>query len=277
MVDELLQDTKLALRQLRKAPRFTIVAVSVLALGVGANTAMFSVVNGVLLRPLPYPEAEQLVWVGEVLKRNTTDEVTLTPNFLDWRRHNHVFTAMAAFNYFPRTLTEGSEAIQLQTVKASAALLPILKVQPVLGRSFFRSEDRKGHDRVAILSYGLWQQSFGDVKEIVGRTITLDDGTYTVVGVLPPDFHFPAQQPIDLMTPLGKNEELELTRGDGTTTAVRDVVARLKPGVTLEQARAEMEIIESHLVPPAFFKGVQMTSRSFPCVTGSSGTSGRRF
>lgn len=260
LFDELRQDAKLALRQLRKAPRFTAIAVSVLALGAGANTAMFSVIDGVLLRSLPYPQAEQLVWVGEVLKGNTADEVTLTPNFLDWRRQNHVFTAMAAFNYRPRTLMEG-EAIQLRTVKASAALLPILKVQPLIGRSFLTSEDQKGHDQVAILSYGLWQQSFGGAKEIVGRTITLDDGTYDVVGILPPDFHFPGQQPIDLMTPLGKNEELELTRGDGTTTIVRDVVARLKPGVTLEQARAEMEIIESRLAPPAFFKGGQMTVR----------------
>src|SRR5471030_2712357 len=149
-------DLRFALRQLRKAPGFAAIAVLVLALGVGANTAVFSVVDAVLLRPLPYPEANRLVSVVEIFTRSTADEVTLTPDFLDWRAQNNVFSAMAGFTGFTRTLTGLEQPLQLRTVKASADLLTILKVQPFLGRNFLRSEDAKGHDAVAILSYGLW-------------------------------------------------------------------------------------------------------------------------
>jgi predicted permease len=259
IIDSLRQDLGVAFRQLRTAPRFTFAAAAILALGIGASTSTFMVVNAVLIRPLPYPESDRLVWVGEVLKRNTTDEVTLTPNFLDWRRRNQVFSGMAAFNPFSRTLLADGEATPLKTLKASASLLPVLAAQPLLGRPFLASEDRKGQDRVAILAHGLWLRAFGGDPSIIGQPITLDDGTYSVVGVLPESFHFPTLEPIDLITPLGKNEELELTRADGTTTIVRNVIARLKPGVTLEQARAEMEVIEASLAPPSFFRGVQMS------------------
>src|SRR5450432_3063091 len=250
-------DLRFALRQLRKAPGFAVIAVLVLALGVGANTAVFSVVDAVLLRPLPYPEADRLVSVVETSTRDTADEVTQTPDFLDWRAQNHVFSAMAAFNDFTRTLTGLEEPLQLRTVKASADLLTILKVQPFLGRNFLRSEDAKGHDAVAILSYGLWQRSFGGNREVIGRSITLDDRPLTVVGVLPRDFRFPTE-PIDLMTPLGKNEETELKRGN-EMTIIRNVIARLKPGVSLAQARAEMDVIESHLPLP--FTDMQLSVR----------------
>lgn len=264
VVDSLIQDVGSAFRQLRAAPRFTAVVVAALALGIGTSTSMFSVINAVLLRPLPYADADRLVWVGEVLKRNTTDEVTLTPNFLDWRRKNRVFAGMAAYNVALRTLIAKGEATQLRTVKASAALLSVLKAEPLIGRGFLPSEDRKGEDQVAILSYGLWQQAFGGDKGVVGRRLSLDDGSYEVVGILPQEFRFPTLQTIDLMTPLGKNEELELTRAEGTTTIVRDVVARLNPGVSLAQARAEMEVIEANLAPPSFLRGVQMAVKVVP-------------
>jgi putative ABC transport system permease protein len=164
-----------AAHALQKAPGFTVVAVSVLALGVGANTAMFSVIDAVLLRPLPYPDADLLVWIGEAIQSKTTDEVTLTPDFLDWRNQNGLFTGMAAFNFFARTLTGAGDPISLRTVKVSADLLPLLKVQPMLGRNFTRREDEQGRDQVALLSYGLWQRRFGAAREIIGRTITLDD------------------------------------------------------------------------------------------------------
>ncbi len=238
-IAELLQDGKYALRQLRNAIGFTIVAVSVLALGVGANTAIFSVIDAVLLRPLPYPEANRLVWIGETLKGNSTDQVTLTPDFLEWREQNRVFTGIAAFNLFTRTLTNVSEPLQLHTAKASAALLPLLEVQPILGRNFSPREDRKGSDQVALISYELWQRNFGGKKEILGQGLTLDDRSYTVIGVLPPSFYFPSPASIDVVTPLGKNEETEMKRS-GAMTIVHDVIARLKPGVTLNQARAQM-------------------------------------
>lgn len=253
-------DLRFAVRQLRKAPGFTIVAVLVLALGVGANTAVFSVVDAVLLRPLPYPEADRLVSVVETFTRNTADEITITPDFLDWRAQNHVFSAMAGFTDFTRTLTGIEESLQLRTVKASADLLTILKVQPFLGRNFLRSEDQKGHDQVAILSYGLWQRSFGGDRAVIGRSITLDDRPLTVIGVLPRGFRFPTET-IDLMTPLGKNEDAELKRGN-EMTAIRNVIARLKPGVALSQARAEMDVIESHLPLP--FTNMQLSVRVVP-------------
>ncbi len=254
------QDLRFAIRALRRAPGFAVVAVCVLALGVGANTAMFSVIDAVLLRPLPYPDAERLVWIGESIKTGTTDQVTLTPDFLDWRRQNDVFTAMGAVNFFTRTLTGAGDPVPLRTVKASADLLPLLKVQPLLGRNFARSEDERGHDQVAILSYGLWLRSFGGVNEVIGRPITLDDQVFTVVGILPRDFHFPAAEPVDILTPLGKTEAAERERGGGTTL-VRDVIARLKPGVTLERARAGMEVIQSHIAPPSFLSDAQITVR----------------
>src|ERR1035441_793461 len=161
LIEALLQDVRYGFRQLGKAPAFTAVAVSILALGVGTNTAIFSIVDAVLLRPLPYTDGGRLVWLGEVQKSDTTDEVTLTPDFLDWRSRNHVFTAMAEFNTAKRTLTGSGEPLSLSAAKASATLLPILDVQPLLGRNFRSDEDQKGNDNVAILSYGLWQQTFG--------------------------------------------------------------------------------------------------------------------
>ena len=242
-------DLRVALRQFRKSPGFAAIAVLALALGIGANTAVFSVVDAVLLRPLAYLESNRLVEVVEIFTRNTADEVTLTPDFLDWRAQNHVFSGMAGFTDFSRTLTGLAEPLQLRTVKASADLLSILKVQPFLGRNFLSSEDRAGHDQVAILSYGLWEHSFGGKRDIIGRSITLDDKPLTVVGVLPRDFRFPTEA-IDLMTPLAKNEEEEMKRGTGMTI-IRHVIARLKPGVSLAQARAEMEVIESRLPRPS--------------------------
>jgi predicted permease len=264
VIESLIQDVTLALRQIRTAPRFAVAAAAILALGIGAITSVFSVINAVLLRPLPYPEADRLVWMGEVMKGSSTDEVTLTPDFLDWRQKNDIFTAMAAYNVVPRTLFLDGGAIQLRTLKASAALLPILKVEPRIGRAFVRGEDRKGEDRVAILSYHLWQQACGGDKAILGRAIHLDDGTYQVVGVLPEDFRFPTLESVDLMTPLGKNEQLELTRDPGTTTLVHEVIARLKPGVSVHFARAEMERIESNIGVPAFLSRVRVSVRVMP-------------
>jgi len=262
-MEAFLTDTRYALRQLRKAPGFTVAAVLVLALGVGANTAVFSIIDAVLLRPLPYADSDRLLWIGEVIKHNTADDVTLTPDFLNWREQNHVFTAMGAFNVLTRTLTGGTEPAQIRTVKASAALLPLLKAQPLLGRNFSQDEDQKGHDQVAIISYRLWQQSFGGSNAVIGQDIRLDDQVFVVIGVLPREFHFPMPESIELLTPLGKNEAAELKRGDATSI-VHEVIARLKPGVTLEQARAEMEMIQSHTAPPSFMPGAQITIRVLP-------------
>src|SRR6266478_2871361 len=152
-----LADWQYALRRLAKRPGFVLMAIAVLALGIGANAAIFTAVNAVLLRPLPYAESNHLVWIGETLKGNTTDEVTLTPDFLQWKADNTVFTAIAAFNMSSRTLSGVTEPLQVQAARASADLLPILRVQPVLGRNF-RREEEAGNDQVALISYRLWRQ-----------------------------------------------------------------------------------------------------------------------
>jgi len=261
VIESLAKDIHLAFRQIRTAPRFTVAAAVTLAFGIGATTSIFSVVNAVLLRQLPYPEADRLVWMGEVHKGSSTDEITLTPNYLDWREKNDVFTSMAAFNMVPRAIYLDGGAIQLRTLKASAALLAVLKVEPQMGRGFLRSEDRKGGDPVAILSYHLWQQAYGGDKAILGRSIHLDDGTYQVVGVLPEDFRFPTLESVDLMTPLGKDEQAELTRAPGAVTIVHDVIARLRARVSMERARAEMERIESNVAPPGFLSRTSISIR----------------
>ncbi len=251
LIMTLWHDLRFSLRMLRKAPAFTAVAVLVLALGVGANTAMFSVINAVLLRPLPYQEPEQLVWLTQTVKWSSTsaDEITLTPDFMDWRRQNHVFTSMAAFNPFDRTLLGAGDSLRVHTMHTSASLLPLLRVKPLLGRTFADSEDQLGRDQVAILSYGLWQQNFGGRNEVVGQSIRLDDQLLTIVGVLPRDFQFPTSDPVDLLTPLGKNEAVEMRRSDGMSFN-RNIIARLKPGITAAQSLADMQVIQSHLPRP---------------------------
>ena len=245
-----LQDVGHGLRLLRRRPGFTLAAVLSMALGIGLTTAIFTVLNAVALRPLPYPEADRLVWMTQVLKKNSTDEVTLTPHFLEWRRQNQTLTDLAGYNFQTRNLTGIDEPLEVPSAKASASLLPILGVQPVLGRNFFKQEDYKGRDQVALLGYGLWQRQFAANSKIIGQPITLDGSPFVVVGVLPPDFVFPGAGQVQLITPLGKDEAAELEYKVGSI--IRNVVGRLKPGVTLEQARAELTVIQSRLPVPPF-------------------------
>jgi putative ABC transport system permease protein len=247
----LLQDLSYGARALCRQPGFTMAAGLSLALGIGVTTAIFTVLNAVALRPLPYADADRLLWMTQILKGNSTDEVTITPHFLEWRRQNHTFTDLAGYNYQTRNLTGLDEPLELRTAKASASLLPLLGVQPAIGRNFLKEEDYKGRDQVALLSSDLWQQRFGGDPRIVRRAITLDGAPFTVVGVLPRDFVFPGPDPVQLITPLGKNEAAELEYKDWMTI-IFNVIGRLKPGVTVEQARAELTVIQSRLPVPAF-------------------------
>jgi putative ABC transport system permease protein len=140
-------------------------------LEIGVTTAIFTVLNAVALRALPYADADRLLWMTQVLKKNSTDEVTLTPHFLEWRRQNQTFIGLAGYNYQTRNLTGLDEPMKLRTAKVSAALLPLLGVQPVLGRNFLKQEDYKGHDQVALLGSELWQQQFGGNPKIIGQAI----------------------------------------------------------------------------------------------------------
>src|SRR3984957_5159745 len=205
----LLHDLSYGARTLRRQPGFTIAAGLSLALGIGVTTAIFTVLNAVALRPLAYPDAERLLWMTQILRKNSTDEVTITPHFLEWRRQNHTFTDLAGYNYQTRNLTGLDEPLELHTAKASASLLPLLGVQPALGRNFLKQEDYRGRDQVALLGSDLWQRQFGGDPRIVGRAIMLDGAQFTVVGVLPRDFVFPGPDPVQLITPLGKDEAAE--------------------------------------------------------------------
>ena len=248
--ETLLQDIPYAVRSLRRRPGFTTTAILSLALGIGVTTAIFTVLNAVALRPLPYADADRLLWMTQILKKNSTDEVTLTEHFLEWRRQNQTFTDLAGYNYQTRNLTGRDEPMELLTAKASASLLPLLGVQPVLGRNFLKQEDYKGRDQVVLLGSALWRQQFGGSPKIIGQTIILDGSPFTVVGVLPPDFVFPGPDQVQLITPLGKDEAAELQHRVGSI--VRNVIGRLKPGVTVEQARADLTVIQSRLPVPPF-------------------------
>ena len=156
----LIQDVLFGARTLRRGAGVTIAAGLSLALGIGITTAIFTVLNAVALRPLPYADSGRLFWITQILRKNSTDEVTLTWHFLEWRRQNRSFTNLAGYNYQTRNLTGVDEPIELRTAKASASLLPILGVQPAIGRNFHNEEDYKGRDQVALLGAELWERQF---------------------------------------------------------------------------------------------------------------------
>ena len=237
--DEMFQDIRFGIRMLLKQKGFTAVAVLTLALGIGANTAIFSVVNALILRPLPYPDAERLVWVEEVSKKTNTNQPAWGAHFLDWQEHGQTLEGIAAIDGGTQTLTGAGEPERVASGKISASFLPLLGVQPLPpGRNFSAAEDAPGGEPVALLSHGLWQRRYGGDQDIVGKTITLNDANYTVIGVLPADCRF--FNHFDVCVPLALDPVAQLagqTRYYGTT------VARLKPGVSLEQASAEMDTL----------------------------------
>ena len=243
MLADFLHDLRFALRLLLKNPGFTIVTVVALALGIGANTAIFSVVNAVLLRPLPYKDPERLVMVWEdATKTGRPRDTPTAANFIDWRNQNQVFEGMAAINEESYNLTGAGDPERLDGVRVSASLFPLLGVEPQLGRVFTAAEDQPGSQRVVLLSYGLWQRRFGGDPSIVGKPITLNDQSYVVMGVMPARFQFPTNDnqiwvPIAFSAEEAADRELHNLQ----------VVARLKPGVTLAQAQAEMSTIATRL------------------------------
>ncbi len=238
-METFLQDARFALRLLRKSPAFTLAAVITLALGIGANTAIFSVVNGVLLRPLPYQDPERLVFLWEGAPNFPKMSISL-PDFVDWRERQRSFTDLAGYrNGVVYDLTGVDTPERLNARLASASLLPMLGVQPALGRNFLPEEDTRGGPPVAMLSHGFWVRRFAQDPRILGRTLTLSGVPHTVVGVLPADFRFSLER--DIWVPLSRSEpQLFEQRGNHPGLYA---VGRLKPGVTLEQARADLEAI----------------------------------
>ena len=231
---------KFASRQLLKNPGFTAVAVLTLALGIGANTAIFSVVDAVLLRPLPYPDSNRLVWLAE--RGPDWDGGPISyPNFTDWRAQQTVFEHMGVFNWNNLVLTGRGDPIHLLAAQISADSFAALKVQPVLGRAFTPDEDRPGASPVVMLSHPIWQTHFGGDPGVLSQTITLDGRGYTVVGIMPPGFAYPTESVVWVpVGPVAAGQERDTHPG-------LYGVARLKPGVTLEQARAAMDTIAVRL------------------------------
>jgi putative ABC transport system permease protein len=237
------QDVRFGVRMLLKKPVFTAIAVLALALGAGANTAIFSVVNGVLLRPLPYKDPDKLVRLGEWSKQVPGMSISY-PNFKDWRERNRVFDGLAATQFDSYNLTGGDEPERLQGRNVSYNFFDVLGVVPAVGRSFRADEDRAGAPRVAVISHGLWQRRFGGDRKIVGKAVALNGESYTVVGVLPQDYRFGTQT--DVFVPVGLNEDGENMRPRDNHPGIY-AVARLKDGVTFNQAQEEMKAIAARL------------------------------
>ena len=235
-----LRDARYAIRQLIQSPGFTFVAVLTLALGIGATTAIFSVVNGVLLRPLPYPDSDQLVRVHEVVPQYGLFSVA-PANFLDWRQQNTVFDRVAAYGSTSGTFTGPSGPDRVQGMQVSWDLFQLLRVSPALGTTFTADEDKPGANGVIVISHTMWQQRFGGDAGVIGRSITMSGAPVTIVGVMPPDFYFPSRVP-EFWRPIAL-DPANATRGGHFL----GVVARLKPGVTLERAGVEMKAIAERL------------------------------
>jgi putative ABC transport system permease protein len=243
MLGDLGHDLRYGVRMLRKNPGFTAVAVVALALGIGANSAIFSVVNTVLLRPLPYHEPERLVMVWEDdTKHGYPNDTPAAANYVDWRDQNTVFEGMAAMADQSFNLTGSGEPERIDGKRVNANLFGLLGVAPLHGRALAAEEDRPGANKVVILSHALWQRRFGSDAGVVGRTLTLNGEGHTVVGVMPADFQFPDRE-AELWVPIALTQQEAANRG----RHYLEVVARLKRGVSLEQARAEMSTIAARL------------------------------
>ncbi len=238
----LFQDISYGFRMLRKAPGFTAVVVTTLALGIGANTALFSVVNGVLLNPLPYPEPTRLV---SLYLKNTQFQQGSIPymNFLDWQKDNHTFESMAALRGDDFSLTSAGDSERLHGHMISAGFFRLLGVNPLAGREFRKDEDHVGSAPVVLLGDGLWRRKFAASMDIIGKPLTIDGKAYTVVGVVPG--HSPFMSISDIFVPIGQWDDA--TFRDRRVAMGGFAVGRLKAGVTLERAQADMESISHNL------------------------------
>ena len=243
-MENLLKDWRFGFRILLKRPGFTAAAVLALALGIGANTAVFSVVNAVLLRPLPLKDPDRLVWIwGDGIRNPGNGRASVSPpDFLDFRDQNQVFERITAFQNFPFNLAGGGEPERINGVRVSSDFFETVGVSPIHGRTFFSEEEQDGHGNVAVIGYRLWQRRFGGEASLVGKTISLNGDSFTVVGIMPAGFQFPRDE-VELWTPI--------TFGIPQTSIRRfhflRPIARLKPGVSREQAQADITAITVRL------------------------------
>ena len=259
------QDLRYGVRVLLKKPGFTAVAVLTLALGIGANTAVFSVVNSVLVRPLPYRDPDHLALVRESLpKLGWNDRACSPAEFLDYQDGNQAFSGIAGFTDLSLNLTGQGEPLRVQAARVSASLFPVLGIEPVRGRVFSQSEDQVGNNGVVILSYGLWQSHFGADLEVIGKVVELDARPFEVVGVMPPRFEFPynggtfARSP-ELWVPLALTDQEREIRGSDLQYGV---IGRLRPGVSLAAAQADIEAVAARFQQqhPEIYSDVQISA-----------------
>jgi putative ABC transport system permease protein len=246
-IETLAQDVRYGLRTLARTPTFSLTALGTLALGIGATTAVFSIVYAVLLRALPYPDPERLVWVTSVARSFPDQpEVALFADFVELREQAESFSHIAAFSTTSNNFADAEGAERIANARVTADFLSTLGIQPALGRAFARVEEDPGNGRVVVLTHGYWQQRFGADESAVGREIFLDGEPYTVVGVLPPRFVFPLASAFDvkLLRPLEFDVEQERQRN---IMRFHFVVARLAPGVTIEAARSNLDVIRARI------------------------------
>lgn len=241
-MDILLRDIRYGTRMLLKDPGFTLVAVCALALGIGANTAIFSVVNSILLRPLPYVETDRLVELREVKQPEHPDFPVTPATFLEWQKQSTTFEGMSAYYNTNVNLVGTGEPERLRAARVSSGLIDMLGIAPERGRDFLPDEDREGESMVAIISHRLWQSRLGANPGILGQTVKLSGNNYTVVGVMPPSFSFPEAE-TDVWLPIAFDADDRQAFGAHSLSSL----GRLKPDASIQQARAEMTAIAEHL------------------------------
>ena len=238
--ENLLQDLIYGLRWLRKNPGFTLLSVLMLAVGIGVNTAMFSVINAVLLRPLPYAEPDRIVWMNES-GPEIQNRMVSYPNFVDWRARNQVFESMSTFRGWWVNITGTDRPESVSSRMVTSDYFKVMRATPLMGRDFTPEDDKPGAAPVTLISYGTWQQRFAGDPNVVGKDILLDDKPHTIIGVMPESFVHQGPPPLwVLMGPMDWKDRDVRIGGN--------VIARLKPGVTIEQARSDMNRIAQELL-----------------------------
>jgi len=243
-MDQLIQDIRYAFRMMFKNPGFTFVALITLALGIGANTAIFSLVNGLLLRPLPYGNPDRIVMVWQDYReRNGRDKEWTSPDtFFDWRDQNHSFESISVIDGWLPTIL-GGEPEQIPGATVTYNMFSVLGVSPAIGRTFVAEEDKPNGRKVVILSDGLWKRKFAGDRNVIGKDILINGEKYSVIGVMPPKFEFPMEPAAQIWTPM----QVDSTNSCGRDCITLRSIARLKPGITLAQAKSDMNLVAQRL------------------------------
>jgi putative ABC transport system permease protein len=242
-MNTLIKDIRFSLRTLRKRPAFAAIVIATLALGIGANTAIFSVVNGVLLQPLPYPNSDRLVALRDSNPTKQPDSQVAPGNFIEWQKQTKAFSALEAYRTVSYNFTGEGTPERLLAGRVSVGMFKLLGAQPIVGRDFLAEEDQPGHDKAVLIGEGLWRRRFGSDYSVVGKTIRLSGEDFTVVGVMPGAFRLPDQRERELWTPIAFSEsEKSLHHAHYI-----DVIGRLKSDASVEHARADLDTIATRL------------------------------